>query len=101
MEQHHRDAGDVVAQPVCGHVEAGGRSRAGGDGIFVTGIGSWARGQPGLDASLPGCIENDAIEPLVERHAATVRRLARNLERLSSDPSEVARKVGFHGPIRI
>jgi hypothetical protein len=30
-----------------------------------------------------------------------VRRLARNLERLPSDPSEVPRKVGFHGPIRI
>jgi len=30
-----------------------------------------------------------------------VRRCSRNLERLTSDPSKVARKVGFHAPIRI
>jgi hypothetical protein len=30
-----------------------------------------------------------------------VCRVARNLERLPSNPSEVPRKVGFHGPIRI
>ena len=30
-----------------------------------------------------------------------LRHLARNLERLPSNPSKVPRKVGFHGPIRI
>src|SRR5262245_66434554 len=54
IEQHYRDAGDVVAQPVCGHVEAGGQLRAGGDGSLVAGIGSWTCEQPRLEALLPG-----------------------------------------------